>query len=225
MAKIKLSLEEIQQKAREAMQAGEALRNEMRVLVLRALTQGELLESQVNETLGAISRGIQQGAMQGAADVKMHLTEALYGVDDALSHVAEVLQETLHDAAGEAKTYGKQELEQAFQQFKKLEEVLLESISKVAEGAGDMLKQEVENVVDRGRKLGTETGEKIRVHVENLGEKIRLTTEEASTMGKDTLKHLGSRVAEAASLKLAQTAELFAEKAKALRPSDSSDEI
>lgn len=213
----KLTLEEIKATAARLVQAGGEVREKLRELTMQALTQGELADREIREVLGAITEGVSLGASQRAEEVKSALTDALHGVDDALTHAAEAMQLTLDEVASNAREFGAHELQQGLQDLKQLETTFLEIVGRVAESAGGLVKQEMTRIAEHGRRLGTDTGARVRSVADDLGNRLRASAHEAADAGKQAARIVGSRVAAMASRKLGELAARLGEKAEQLK--------
>ncbi len=213
----KLTMDELRTTAGKLVQTGVEVREKVRELTLRALTQGELAESEIREVLGAIVEGVSQGAGQRADAVKGALGDALQGMDDALLHAAEAMQLAISEVVSDVKTFHEQDLQQGLKDLKGLESAFLEIVGRVAESAGGLVRQEMNAVAEHGRRIGTDTGGRVRAVADDLGQRIRLAAQEAAGASKDAVREVAARVAAKASKKLGEIAARMAEKAEQLK--------
>lgn len=213
----KLTLDEMRSAAEKLVQAGGEVREKLRELTLRALTQGELAENEIRAVLGAIAEGVGQGAGQRVDAVKDALGDALQGMDDALSHAAEAMQLAISEVASDLKAFREQDLQQGLTDLKGLESVFLEVVGRVADSAGGVVKQEMNAVVEHGRRIGTDTGGRVKAVAEDLGQRIRHAAHDAAEAGKGAAKEAVARVAVKAGQKLGDIAARLAEKAEQLK--------
>ncbi len=213
----KLTLDEMRDAADRLVQAGVAVREKLRELTLRALTQRELAETEIRAALGAITEGVSLGAAQRADEVKSALGEALQGMDDALSHAAEAMHLAISEVTSDVKQYREQDLQQGLQDIKQLESVFLETVGRVARSASGLVRQEMEAVAEHGRRVGTDTGSRVRTVAENLGQRVRMVAHDAADAGKGAAKEVAARVAVKASQKLGEIAAKVGEKAEKLK--------
>jgi len=215
--KKKLTLDEIKAAASRLVQAGGEVREKLRELTLRALTQGELAEREIREVLNAITEGVSLGAALRADEVKLALTDALHGMDDALSHAAEAMQLAINEVASNAKEFGSRDLQQGLSDLKQLEGVFLETVGRVAGSANGLVKQEMTAIAEHGRRIGTDTGVRVRAVAEDLGTRVRSAAHDAADAGKQVAREVGARVASMASRKLGEMAVRIGEKAEQLK--------
>lgn len=215
--KSRLTLDEIRASASKVVQAGSEVRQKLHDLTMQALTQGELAEREIREVLGAITEGVSLGAGLRADEVKFALTDALHGVDDALSHAAEAMHLAIGEAVSDAKEFGAQDLQQGLNDLKKLESVFLEVVGRVAESASGLVKQEMTSIAEHGRRIGTDTGLRARTVAEDLTNRMRSTAHDAADAGKQAAREVSARVASLASRKLGEISARLGEKAEQLK--------
>jgi hypothetical protein len=212
-----LTLDEIRNAASRLVQAGGEVREKLRELTLRALTQGELAEREIREVLNAITEGVSLGASLRADEVKLALTDALHGMDDALAHAAEAMQMAINEVAANAKEFGSGDLQQGLSDLKRLEGLFLETVGRVANSANGLVKQEMAAIADHGQRIGTDTGARVKAVAEDLGQRVRSAAHDAADAGKQAVRVVGARVAAMASRKLGEIAVRIGEKAEQLK--------
>lgn len=212
-----MTLEEIKAAAGRLVQAGGEVREKLRALTVQALTQRDLAEREIREVLGAITEGVSLGASQRADEVKAALTDALHGVDDALSHAAEAMQLAIDEVASDAREFGSNDLQQGLDDLKKLEATFLEIVGRVAESASGLVKQEMAAIAEHGKRIGTDTGARVKAVSDDLGNRVRAAAHEAADAGKQAARVIGARVAGMASRKLGEIAVRLNEKAEQLK--------
>lgn len=212
-----MTLEEIKAAAGRLVQAGGEVREKLRALTVQALTQRDLAGKEIREVLGAITEGVSLGASQRTDEVKTALTDALHGVDDALSHAAEAMHLAIHEVTSDAKEFGSNDLQQGLDDLKKLEATFLEIIGRVAESASGLVRQEMSAIAEHGKRIGTDTGARVRAVTDDLGNRVRAAAHDAADAGKQAARIVGSRVAVMASRKLGELAVKLGQKAEQLK--------
>ena len=213
----KLSLEELKNAASRLVAAGESVREKLNDLTVEALARRDLSEQEIREVLTAITEGVSLGAAQRTEQVKIALTDALQGVDDALGHAAEAMQLTIGEVSSDLKAFNETELQQGLQELKRLEELFIETVSKVASGASGLVQQEMAAIAEHGRRIGTDTGERVRKVTDDLTQRIRDAAQGAASSGKKAALEVSARVAERAGYKLGELAARLTEKAREMR--------
>lgn len=213
----KLSLEELKNAASRLVAAGESVREKLNDLTVEALARRDLAEQEIREVLTAITEGVSLGAAQRTEQVKIALTDALQGVDDALGHAAEAMQLTIGEVSSDLKAFNETELQQGLQELKRLEGLFIETVSKVASGASGLVQQEMAAIAEHGRRIGTDTGERVRKVTDDLTQRIRDAAQGAASSGKKAALEVSARVAERAGYKLGELAARLTEKAREMR--------
>lgn len=211
------SIDEIRHAARELLRSGAEVRERLRELTVRALTQRELAEKEMREVLGAITEGVRQGATERTEEVRSALSDALHGMDDALNHAAEAMQLAVGEAASHAQDYSEHDMKQSLSELKMLEEMLLDTLSRAADDASGLVREEMTALVAHTRRAGTGTGERVREVAEDLANRLRVTVHEASHSGRAAAREMGVRVATLASQKLMEIAGRIDQKAQTLK--------
>lgn len=212
-----LSLEDVKAAASRLIESGEEIRQKLGDLTVRALAERDLAEQQISDVLSAITEGVSLGAAKRTDQVKTALTDALHGVDDALSHAAEAMQLTLGEVAGDIKTFSEEEVQQGLGELKRLEGVFVDTVSRVANSASGLVQQEMTAIAEHGRRMGTDTGERVRQVADDLSHRVRIAAQEATESGKQAALEVSARVAEKAGYKLGEIAAKLTEKARSLR--------
>lgn len=212
-----MTLEEIKAAAGRLVQAGEEVREKLRALTVQALTQRDLAEKEIREVLNAITEGVSLGASQRTEEVKAALADALHGVDDALGHAADAMQQAIHEVVSDAKEFGSNDIQQGLDDLRKLEATFLEIVGRVAESASGLVRQEMNVIAENGRRIGTDTGAKVKAVSDDLGNRVRSAAHDAADVGKQAARVIGARVADMASRKLGEIAVRLSEKAEQLK--------
>lgn len=211
------SLEDIKSKARELMRGGVQVREQLHELTVKALTQRQLAEQEIREVLNAITEGVSLGASERADEVRSALTDAVHGMDDALSHAAEAMQLAWGEVSSQAKEFAEGDLKESLSELKKLEGMFIDAVGEAAQRASGLVKQELGALAEHARHSGTGTGERVKRVAEDLGNRLRATAQQATGAGRLAAREIGSRVATLASRKLADIATRIADKAEQLK--------
>lgn len=211
------SLDEFRHAAKELVRSGADVRERLKDLTVKALTQRKLAEQEVREVLNAITEGVRLGATDRTEEVRAALSSALHGMDDALNHAAEAMQLAMGEMASHGQEYAESDMKQSLNELKMLEEMLLDTLSRAAEGASGLVRDEMTALVEHSRRTGTGTGERVRAVVEDLTNRLRATVHQASHSGKEAAKEVGVRMATLASQKLMDIAGKLDQKAQALK--------
>lgn len=211
------SLDEFRHAAKDLVRSGADVRERLKDLTVKALTQRQLAEQEMREVMNAITEGVRLGATARTEEVRSALSSALHGMDDALNHAAEAMQLAMGEMASQGQAYAENDMKQSLNELKMLEEMLLDTLTRAAEGASGLVREEMTALVEHTRRTGTGTGDRVRAVAEELTNRLRATMHQASHSGKEAAKEVGVRMATLASQKLLDIAGRLDQKAQSLK--------
>lgn len=166
--------EVLKQMTAQAVAQGESLRTTVRDLTLQALQSRELSLGQIKQVVGAVTEGVNLGAVQGKLDTDQVFSQALAGMDDALLKVVEASRIALHQITGE-REFGDSHLKKALDDLERLEDEFLSTVKKTAAGGGAPFKSQWGGVLQDSMSAGTATGQQVMALVEQYGNQVRDT--------------------------------------------------
>lgn len=199
MAQPKLSTEQIKSAASESLQRGGDIRDRVRDLTLRVLTDRRFEPGQVREVVRAMTEGISLGATKRSGDLRRALSQALSGLDDALMISAEASHLALQELASKARELNDSEVKQAITDLKRMEEDFLSTVEKAADGAEDKVKAELHDLVAHARRTGTDTGTKVAAVLREFSSSMGTIMLDSAKAGLGTTRELSARFTEVAS--------------------------
>lgn len=189
------SSEQIRQEAEAAVQAPEDIRTRVRDLTLEALTGRPFDPQRMREVVRGVTAGVAAGAEQRGAGVQEALSEALAGIDQALTRSVEAGRLALKELLATGKDVSDRELGVAFNGLRRLEEDFLATAEQVIEEAGEFVRPQLREALNQTRRSGTDTGREVAKLVTDLGERLSGATLRAGITGVETALELGTRVA------------------------------
>lgn len=210
----KLSTEEIKSAAVESVQQETDIRAKVRDLTLRAIQSRRLDAAGVKEVVRAVTEGISIGAEKRGGEIRMALSEAISGLDEALQKSAQATRLALQQLTSQSKDFTDHDLKQALDNLKKMEEDFLSTVSQVADGAGAKVKQELKDLAEHARRAGTDTGASIAATVNELGNRLSATLAGGKAAGQEAAHAFTARIAALASGILAGMADALHEKSE-----------
>lgn len=208
------SLDALRTDVAAAVEQDEGLRKQVRDLTLQALKEHSMDLGEVRRVAEAVTQGISLGLEHRKGELKNALSEAMAGLDEAVSKAAEASHLALRQLVSQGKEFGKSDLKQALEQLKNLEGAFLDTLSTVADSAGDKLRQEFKDFVLHARRAGTDTGGKISVMVEEFSNKVHATGGSGKLTTVAAARDVGGRVAEVASGFFSALSDALHEKSK-----------
>ena len=208
------SLEDLKTMVADSMEQDAGLRNRVRDLTLRAIKSRSMDMGELRRVAQAVTEGVSLGLEHRKGEVKHALSEAMAGLDEAMSKAAEASHLALRQLVSQGKEFGENDLKQGLEQLKKLEGELLDTLSKVADSASGKARQELKDFVTHARRAGTDTGAKVLVAVEEFSNKVHATADSGKLTAVNAARDVGARVAEAASGFFTALADVLQEKSK-----------
>lgn len=166
--------EVLKQMTAQAVAQGEGLRTTVRDLTLQALQSRELSLGQIKQVVGAVTEGVNLGAVQGKLDTDEVFAQALAGMDDALLKVVEASRIALHQITGE-RAFEDSHLKKALDDLERLEDEFLATVKKTAAGGGAPFKSQWGGALQDSMSAGTATGQQVMALVEQYGNQVRDT--------------------------------------------------
>lgn len=216
----KKSCEKLQDEIKEAVKRESDIRETVRRITLKALTEGKLDTKEIRQVVNAVIKGAGSGAASHGTEAKDVLAKAIYGLDDALSSVAEASKLALQEAAGHIKTFTKQDLKQATDDILALEEIYLDTLKHVAKESNEFIGRTLNELLRHARHSGTMVGHRASKIVETLNQELGQTLSETVTAGSDSALKVASQLSHAAAGFLDGIAQTLDAKLKSSAPTD-----
>lgn len=160
--------EVLSQMTAQAVAQGESLRSTVRDLTLQALQSREMSLGQIKAVIGAVTQGVNMGAIQGKLDTDEVFGQALAGMDDALLKVVEASRIALHQITGE-REFSDSHLKKALDDLERLEDEFLATVKKAATGGGAPFKSQWGGALEEQMTAGTATGQQVMSMMEQYG--------------------------------------------------------
>lgn len=189
------------------------IRVRVRDLTLQALRTRNLDAKEVTGVVKAVTEGISLGLGKRAGEIKGALSDALAGLDEALTKSAEATHLALRQLTSQGKDFSDNELKQALENLKEIEEEFLKTFNTVAEAASGVVKQEMKDLVTHVRRTGTDTGSKVSETLNEFSHRVKTSMEGGATAGKGAAREISARLASTASGILSGLADALHEKA------------
>jgi hypothetical protein len=141
---------------REAVKSGTDVHQQVKEIVLQALTKGRLDMENIRSVTEAVSKGIDEGIAgqdQHALDAFVNAANAL---DDALAIATEASTLAIQEAAYKASS--QHDFNQAIKDIQNMEGLFIDSLEKLAKGSTQAVADIVDNFIDHAGKSGTAVG-------------------------------------------------------------------
>jgi hypothetical protein len=147
----------------------------------------------------AVTEGAATGAEKTTTDMRLAMSEALRGMDQALRTSAEAGHMALKTLAATGKTFSDSEFKTALANLRKLEDDLLNTVGQVADAASMQVQPELREALRSARKSGTETGKQVALTMGDFAQKFSAASADAAIAGIEAAGQFGARFAAVAS--------------------------
>ena len=194
-----LSGEGLRAAASETVREGTDIRAKVHELTLLALNSQRFDRHGMREVIRAVTEGAATGAEKTTTDMRLAMSEALRGMDQALRTSAEAGHMALKTLAATGKTFSDTEFKTALANLRKLEDDFLSTVGQVADAAGTQVQPELREALRSARKSGTETGKQVALTMGDFAQKFSAASADAAIAGIEAAGQFGARFAAVAS--------------------------
>jgi hypothetical protein len=185
--------------ASETVREGTDIRAKVHELTLLALNAHRFDRHGMREVIRAVTEGAATGADKTTADMRLAMSEALRGMDQALRTSAEAGHMALKTLAATGKTFSDSEFKTALANLRKVEDDFLATVGQVADAASAKVQPELREALRTARKSGTETGKQVALTMGDFAQKFSAASADAAIAGIEAAGQFGARFAAVAS--------------------------
>lgn len=189
----------IRASASETVREGTDIRAKVHELTLLALNAQRFDRHGMREVIRAVTEGAATGADKTTADMRLAMSEALRGMDQALRTSAEAGHMALKTLAATGKTFSDSEFKTALASLRKVEDDFLATVGQVADAASAKVQPELREALRNARKSGTETGKQVALTMGDFAQKFSAASADAAIAGLEAAGQFGARFAAVAS--------------------------
>lgn len=182
-----------------AMAQDEGLRERVRGLVVRALTERALDPEGMREVMRMTLDGVGAGLMRRGGEAGGALKEAVQGMDEALARSVYAMRMALEETWGSTRLFAETDLKAAAQAVKGLEGDLLATLRESAASSQGWLRNELGALGEHMGRTGTDTGMQVRSVMEKMNNRLLDASLGAMADAQKDALQLSSRLSEAAS--------------------------
>jgi len=179
--------------ASETVREGTDIRAKVHELTLLALNAQRFDRHGMREVIRAVTEGAATGAEKTTADMRLAMSEALRGMDQALRTSAEAGHMALKTLAATGKQFSDSEFKTA------VEDDFLATVGQVADAASAKVQPELREALRSARKGGTETGKQVALTMGDFAQKFSAASADAAIAGIEAAGQFGARFAAVAS--------------------------
>jgi hypothetical protein len=183
----------------EAVAQEGALRERIRQLVLDALVKREVDATAVREVMRDAMDGIGIGLGQRAGQAGEALSEAVGGLDEALSRTLYAMQQAVEEGWAQGRQFAQSDMKEAYDSVKGLDDDLLGVLKSTGEKAQGVLRNEFEAIRGHLTTTGTDTGRQMKQVLEVLGNRLNSAAAGSGQEAREAAQLAGGRLREVAS--------------------------
>lgn len=183
----------------EAVAQEGALRERIRHLVLDALVKREVDATAVREVMRDAMDGIGIGLGQRAGQAGEALSEAVGGLDEALSRTLYAMQQAVEEGWAQGRQFAQSDMKEAYDSVKGLDDDLLGVLKSTGEKAQGVLRNEFEAIRGHLTTTGTDTGRQMKQVLEVLGNRLNSAAAGSGQEAREAAQLAGGRLREVAS--------------------------
>lgn len=159
---------------RDAVKSGADVHQQVKDIILKALTTGHLDKDNIKKVTEAVGKGIGQGVAGQDEQAKEVFKQAATALDEALAIAAEASKLAIQEAA--AKVAAHQDLNDAANAIQDMERLFIDTLEKVAKGGSQVIADIVNDFIDHSRGSGSAVGKQALIALEALKDLPKLGT-------------------------------------------------
>ena len=195
----KLSEEGLKQTARDSVAAGDQIRERIRDLTLQALQQRKFDYTGFQSVLKSMTEGISLGAEKHGTQMRIALSEAFAGMDQALMKAAQAGSLAMKELASRGKEFSDRDLKQSLEQMKRLEGDFLDIARQVSQTTRGAVRSEWQELLAHTQRAGTDTGAVVAQTMREFSGKMATNIADTTAASLEVARQFGERFAQAAS--------------------------
>jgi len=190
--------EQLQGDIQTAVEAGQNVKESVRRITFKALTEGNLDSQSVKKIAEAVVKGAEFGVTNQSMAAKEVLNKAVSGLDEALSKAAEASTLAMKEAAGRGEEFSTHELKRTLNDMQGLEALFIEVLQDGAKASKAQTSTILEELAGHAQNSGTAVGQQLKECLKGL-------VGEISSTGKSQIKS-GVKAAQTTTLLLSKLA-------------------
>jgi len=151
---------------RAAVESGTDVHQQVKDIVLKALTELQLDMDSIRNVTEAVGKGIDEGLAGKDEHAKEIFVHAATALDDALAIAAEASKLAIQEAAYEVTS--QQDLHDAIKDIQNMEGLFIDTLEKVAKGGSQVVADIVSDFIAHAEKSGTAVGKQAFIALDAL---------------------------------------------------------
>ncbi len=208
------SQENVREAASKAVNEAGDLRDQVRDITLKALSQRQLDSQAVREVIEQVTEGVIGGVGEHSEQLQASLKQALAGIDDALQKTAEAAKLAAEEAMGRVNEFTDHDLKTILEELSTLEDLFVDTVRSVADTSGEFAAAVLTDLAEHLKLAGTQAGEEARNAVDSLRQQLKTAGRDAAVEAAQAGKQVGEQLAQIASGFLAGMADALQARGK-----------
>lgn len=176
--------EQMQDALRDAVSSDEALRERVKLIVMRWVSQRRIDPAALREVTAAAVDGLGAGFAPRGQAASAALSVAVEGLDEAVSRAVYALQMATEEAWDGGRQFAANDLKPTLDELRGLEGSFVQALRSAADKSQGWLKQEFLNLGEHLVRNGSDTGRRVGEVTEILGNRLK---DASSGVGQDAL--------------------------------------
>lgn len=141
---------------RAAVKSGADVHQQVKDIILKALTTGQLDMENIKNVTEAVGKGIDEGIAGQDEHAKEIFIHAATALDDALAIAAEASKLAIQEAA--SKVSSQHDFNDAIKDIQDMEGLFIDTLERVATGGSQVIADIVNDFIEHSRRSGTAVG-------------------------------------------------------------------
>ncbi len=160
---------------RDAVKSGADVHQQVKDIILKALTSGHLDMDNIKKVTEAVGKGIAQGVAGQDEHAKEAFKQAATALDDTLAIAAEASKLAIQEAA--TKVSAHHDLNDAANAIQDMERLFIDTLEKVAKGGSQVIADVVNDFIDHSRRSGSAVGKQALIALDALKDLPKISTD------------------------------------------------
>lgn len=168
------SQQDVTDAVRDAVKSGTDVHQQVKDIMLKALTKGQLDMENIQNVTEAVGKGIDQGIAGQDEHAKEVFKQAATALDDALAIAVEASTLAIQEAA--AKVTSHHDFNEAARDIQDIERLFIDTLVKLAKGSNQVIAGIVNDFIDHSRRSGSAVGKQALIGLTALKDLPKLGT-------------------------------------------------
>jgi hypothetical protein len=156
----------------DAMAQEQDLRERVRSMVMRAISERSWDTGEIREVLRRSMAGVGEGMPQRGSQAAAAAREAVQGLDEAVGRAVYALQMALQETWNQGRQFTESDLKATVEEVKGLEDDLLGTLKESADKGQGVTKEALSGLFDHLSRNGTDTGNQVKGVLDLLGNRL-----------------------------------------------------